>query len=138
MDYFYEIDSDEDDSSCGQISGSRVWILTSTQGTEYGIWRVAQDFETYASVGLFGIDDFGKTLISFTIIVLMVGGLSRRYGIASEEAIMGILFGIVFMLDVGLGLIPQIQVGNLTAIDHFVTIITFIILFVIVIRGVSR
>jgi hypothetical protein len=72
------------------------------------------------------------------IIVLMVGGLSRRYGIASEGAIMGILFGIVFLLDVGLGLIPQITVGDIEAIPHFITYITFIILLGIIIREERR
>ncbi len=138
MDYYYEIDSDEDDGECGQVSGTREWIVQSTTGQEFGIWRVAQDFKTYSNASLFGMDDFGKTLIAFVIIVLMVGGLSMRYGIASEGAIMGIMFGTVYMLDVGLGLIPQITIGGITAAEHFVTIITFIILFAVVLREEFR
>lgn len=134
MTYLYEIDNDD----ATQISGTRVWILQSTTGTEYGIWRLAQDFNTYVSADLYGIDDFGKTLVSFVILVLMVGGLSRRYGLASEGAIMGILFGTVYMLDVGLGLIPRISFGDIQAIPHFITYITFIILLAIIIREERR
>jgi len=132
MDYYYDLN--ETDDECGQITGIRVWIIQSSEGTEFGIWRLTEDLNTYISASLFGFDDFGKTLLSFVIIVLMVGGLSKRYGIASESAIMGILFGTVFMLDVGLGFIPKVQIRDIVSVNHFFTYITFIILFVIVIR----
>ena len=134
MNYLYKIDS----SDCSQITGTRAWITQTTTGIEFSIWQLTQDFNTHISNNLFGFDNFGKTLISFLIIVLMVGGLSRRYGIASESAIMGILFGIVFFLDVGLNLIPKVQIGDIISIDHFFTVITFILLFVIIIREIRR
>jgi hypothetical protein len=134
MDYLYTID--DDDST--QISGARVWIVQTIIGTEFGIWRLAQDFNTYVTAGLFGFDDFGKTLISFIIMILTVGGMSRRYGIASEGAIMGMLFGIVFFLDVGLGLIPRVQFGDIMSINNFYTYITFIILLQIILREETR
>jgi len=90
------------------------------------------------SSGLFGIDNFGKTLISFVIIVLMVGGLSMRYGIASEGTIMGILFGTVFMLDVGLNMIPRVEIEDIISINHFFTALTFIILLFILFREENR
>ena len=58
-----------------------------------------------------------------------------RYGIASEGAIMGILFGIVFILDVGLGMIPKVEIGDVVSVDYFFTIITFILLLTLIIRG---
>jgi len=130
MVYLYEIDSDD----CEQITGTSVWITQTTEGTEFSIWQLSQDINTNITSGLFGFDNFGKTLLSFLIIVLMVGGLSMRYGIASEGAIMGILFGTVFILDVGLNLIPRVQIGDIVSINHFFTVITFLILFVIIIR----
>jgi len=136
MSYYYDLD--EPDDECGQITGTRVWIVQSSTGTEYGIWRLTEDFNTYISASLFGFDNFGKTLLSFIIIVLMVGGLSKRYGIASEGAIMGILFGTVFMLDVGLNMIPKVEIGEIVSINHFFTYITFIILFMVLIREEKR
>lgn len=130
MDYLYQLDNN--DST--QISSSKVWLTQTSEGTEYSIWQLAQDSNTFIDSGLFGIDDFGKTVLSFIIIVFTVGGLSRRYGIASEGAIMGMLFGIVFFLDVGLGFIPGVQIGDITSIEHFFTYITFIILLAVIIR----
>ncbi|GBE19365.1 MAG TPA: LamG domain-containing protein [Candidatus Pacearchaeota archaeon] len=116
-----------------------VWIIQSTEGRQFSIWHFFTDLTLYTNSGdFFGLDDFGRTLLSFVIIVMVVGGLSSRYGIRSEAAIMGILFGLVFLLDVQLGMIPQISVGNLTAIPNFVTYLTFIILVAIIIREEKR
>jgi hypothetical protein len=131
MNYYF----DTGDVDCGQITGTRVWITQSTDGREFSIWQVAQDLTLYTSSGLYGFDDFGKSLISVLIILVMVGGLSRRYGIASEGAVMGILFGVVFLLDVGLGFIPTVEIGSIVSIPHFFTYITFIMLFVSVVRS---
>lgn len=136
MTYLYEIDTSESD--CEQVTGTRVWITQTTTGTEYSISQLATDFNSYVSIGLFGFDDFGKTLISVVVLVLMVGGLSRRYGIANEATIMGILFGTVFILDVGLNFIPKIQIAGISSIDYFFTYITFIMLIGVLIREERR
>jgi len=138
MNYYYILDPDEDEGNCGTISDRRVWIVQSTTGREYSIWQFAQNFNAYISAGLFGIDNFGKLLISFLIIILMVGGLSTKYGIASEEAIMGLLFGIVFILDVELGMIPRVEIGDIVSVDHFFTIVTFIMLLIVLLREAVR
>jgi hypothetical protein len=130
MSYFFEIDGD-----CGQIVGSKVWITQSTEGTEYSIKYLFTQINSYLSLGLFGIDNFGRILLCFVIIVFMVGGMSKRYGLASEPAMMGILFGSVFMLDVGLNLIPIITIGSISAMPYFLTYITFIIMFAYIIKG---
>lgn len=135
MNYLYEISGSD---TCTQVSGVRVWITQSSDGTDFSIWRLFQDSNSYISAGLFGFDNFGKTLVSFLIIVLVVGGLSRRYGLASEAAIMGILFGVVFLLDVGLGFIPNVQIGSIQSVDNFFTYITFIILLMMIIREERR
>lgn len=134
MTYLYEVDNED----CSQVVNERVWITQATEGTEFSIWQLVQDADTYISVGLFGFDNFGKTLISFVVIVLMVGGISKRYGIASEGAVMGMLFGVVFLLDVGLGFIPAVNVGTIASIEHFFTYITFIMLLGVIIREERR
>ena len=77
-----------------------------------------------------GNDNFGRVLISFLIILLVSGGISYRYGIASESAILGIIFGIVAFLDVGLNFIPN----PVNAIPHFITILLAFIMITLLIK----
>ena len=108
--------------------------------SSYSINNFFKRFNTYLDADLLGVkgdagnSDFGKALISFFILVLTVGTLSFRYGIASEGAIMGIIFGIVLFLDVGIGLIPSSIMG----MDHLITVITGLIVLGIVIKEEVR
>jgi hypothetical protein len=129
----YSIETD-----CGTLTNTKQWIVQSSEGTDYSIYALVQSANTYITAGMFGFDNFGKTVIVFLVIVLTVGGLSSRYGIASEGAIMGMLFGIVFFLDVGLGFIPKVEIGEIVSINHFFTFITFIILLAMIIREERR
>jgi len=113
----------------------RIWKIQSTNGTEYSIWQLSQDLDTYISASLFGFDDFGRRLLSVIILITIVGGLSKRYGIASEGAITGLIFAIVFLLEIGFEFLPQITVpvsgfvlprGTLTAVT-FLILITVLI-----------
>ncbi len=122
MDYYYLINTTF-------TNASRIWYIQSTVGTEYSISHFFERFTLYIDAGLFGFDEFGKALISFLILVMVAGGLSFRYGINSEVAIMGIIFGLVLVLDVGLGLIPNPQLATEAGLENIVTIITGIILF---------
>ena len=53
-----------------------------------------------------GIDDFGKGLLVFLVIVLFSGMLVYRYGIANEAAIFGVIFSVILFLD-NLGILPN-------------------------------
>lgn len=132
MEYYYIVNST-------QINYKRIWQIQSTTGRDFSIFRFFSDLSSYTEIGLFGIDNFGRALLSVVIILLLVGGLSYRYGLGSETAIMGIIFGIVLFLDVGVGLIPNISLpGSRTTPDYFITAITFIILIAVLIRGETR
>ena len=72
------------------------------------------------------------------ILVLIAGGLSFKYGIQSEVAIMGIIFGVVLFLDIGIGLIPNPDFNGLNPIDNLITVITGIILLGTLIREELR
>jgi len=131
MNYYYVINSTYQ-------NGTRTWTIESTDGRSYSIQNFFDNFTTYTTAGMFGFDAFGRALLSVIIIVFVVGGMTARYGIQSEAAIMSILFGIVLFLDVGLNFIPAIQIGGLTAIENFPTFITFLILVGIIIREERR
>jgi len=127
MDYYYLVNST-------YINGTRTWRIQPTYGRSFSIWNFFENLDTYLSAGLYGFDNFGKVLLSVVILILITGGLSVRYGIVSDAAIMGILFGLVLLLDYGLGFIPQISIGGLTAIPYFPTALTFIILIALIIK----
>lgn len=119
---------------------SRVWLIQSTEGRDFSMFRFFTDLAMYVDSNMYGImgesgeDTFGKSLISFVILVVVSAGLTYRYGIANEAAIMGIIFGIVLFLDYGLGFIPAFQVGDLIAIENFYSYVAFLILTVFIIR----
>jgi hypothetical protein len=116
----------------------RTWIISSSYGRGFSIFRFFEDLNTYISAGLFGFDNFGKYFIAVIILILVVGGLSMRYGVVSEPALMGIVFGVVLFLD-QVGFIPsRITVGDITSIPHFITFITAFILFIMIIREEMR
>lgn len=133
LNYYYVINSTVQ-------NGTRVWIVQPVEGRDFSIWNFFYDLSRYIDTGnFFGFDAFGKSLLAVVILVLTTGLLSARYGIGSESAIMGMIFGIVFFLDVGIGFIPStITVGDFTSVEHFITFIAFIILFSIVIREEVR
>lgn len=115
---------------------TRNWVIQSTTGRAYSIWRGFTDLTAYidSSNGLFGIDDFGKLVIALAIIILTVGLVSMRYGIANEAGIMVILFSMVLFFDYGLGWIPQINIGTIHSPQYFVSTITFLLVLVFAIR----
>jgi hypothetical protein len=53
----------------------------------------------FGILGDSGDDWFGKSLIAFVVIVLVTGGLSYRYGITNEVSILGVLFGVILLLN---------------------------------------
>lgn len=112
----------------------RVWLLQSTTGTEFGIKRFFEDLTSYIDTGFFGMDDFGKALLSLIFVIVVAGGLSAKYGLGSEGMVMGVIFGCVFFLDVGLGFISTPTIADRPFVEHFPTILMFFILLVILIK----
>ena len=126
MDYYWVIDGE-------YTNATKYWVVYNTQHTEYSIWKFFTDFNSYMSVGLFGIDNFGKVLLVFLILFMSVGIVSYKYGLASPIAVSALMWAIIFFFDIVVGLIP-----NYTGINHLPTYIVSLILVLILIREVQR
>lgn len=124
MQYYYEINGTF-------VNGTRYWITYSAN--DFSLWRLFSDMSTAInSNNIFGVlsNDggyFAKALISVIILIVGAGLLSRRYGLISEPAIMGIIFGIALLLNT-LGFLPSISdfpvAGHTLDIGTLITIIT--------------
>jgi hypothetical protein len=102
---------------------SKSWVILDLSGNTFSIYHLLTDFKTYIGLGLFGLTDFGVGIICFLIIILVTGTLKLKYGISNDSVICGIIFGLVALLDVSFGLIPN-PVG---AVPNFPTIFVGII-----------
>ena len=133
MNYSYVINGNYTNST-------RNWVIHSTTGRGYSIWNIFVDLGNFidSGNGLFGIDNFGKLVISLAIIIFSVGLINQRYGVNSEAGIMVILFSLVFLLDYGLNFIPTLQIGNLDIPDNFVSVLAFILVLVTIFREEQR
>jgi len=120
------------------INGTSYWIIDSTTGRDFSLFHFFEDLNLYMDAGLFGIDDFGKAILCLAILIFVAGGISYRYGIQSEAAVMGILFGVVLFLDIGIGLIPTPTIFGITPKENLVTIIAGAILLGTLIREELR
>jgi len=128
MDYYYIINSTE-------INRSRTWEIVSTEGRQFSLWRFFTTLSLYINSGnLFGFDNFGRILLSVIVLIMVAGGVSLRYGIRSDTFTMGVIFGIVLLLDYGLNFFPQIKIGSNFAINNFATFIVAIILIAVLIK----
>jgi hypothetical protein len=129
MNYYYIINSTS-------YNGTRTWYVE-TGGTSFSILHFFDDLTLYMGVGFFGIDDFGRVILSLFIIIMVVGGVAMRYGIQNEAMLMGVLFGLVYFFDIGIGLIPAVTFGG-NSIPHFVTIAAGLLLTGFLIKEESR
>ena len=117
------------------INGTTFWLVY--DANDFSIYHFFTRVTTYITADIFGIlgDDegyFAKAMLSILILILVTGTISLRYGLASEAASTGLLFGVIFMLNM-FDLIPTpdflsfIELGNflvfLVALYAIVTII---------------
>jgi hypothetical protein len=131
MDFYYVINS-------SYYNGSRSWYVENG-GTKFSILNFFNDLTLYMNAGFFGIDNFGRIILSIFIIVLVTGTVFYRYGLNSEAAILGVLFGLVYLLDIGIGLIPPLRAGSGNfSIPHFITIALGILLISFIIKEERR
>lgn len=132
MNYFYTINGTNQ-------TGTRYWIIEDV-GNRYSLNNFFNRVSTYFDANMLGIggedgtDNFGKAFISVIILILVSGGLTYRYGINNEAAIMGIIFGIVLFLDVGIGFIPNPIMATNAGVSHLVTIVAGLILVALLIK----
>jgi len=97
---------------------------------------------TYLSANIFGIlgdDDgyFAKAILSIVILILVAGTLSMRYGLASESAVMGLLFGTIFMLNM-FNLIPTPDFLHFIKLGDFLVFIIAMFGIVTIIKEETR
>lgn len=126
MEYYYEVNDTF-------INKTKRWNIQ-TPG-EFGISNLFTRISTYISANIFGIegDDegyFGKAFISVLILLSSTFILSYRYGIASEPAIMGIMFGILMLLN-NLSLIPTPSFMDSSPISLGTLIVVIMAIFVV-------
>lgn len=118
----------------------RIWKIQETDGTEFSIFNFFNRVNAYTEAEFFGISNFGKLLISAILLISTAGIMTSRYGINSEATITGIIFSIVFLLEVGLEFIPPITIPatGITLPRGILTAITFIVTVALLIREESR
>lgn len=133
MNYYYIVNST-------QINGTRYWIISGSG--DYSLTRLFNDISTSIDNNLYGINgsdndsSFSKALISGLILVGVTFGLSKRYGIVSEPAVMGLIFGLTLLLN-ELNMIPNpdffssgvfgLQFGDVIVIITALLMISFIV-----------
>lgn len=96
MDYYYVVNST-------YINGTKIWIVEVPN--DFSIKYLFTRVGTYVDANLLGIkgedgqDLFGKALLSVLVLIIVTGTLTYRYGIVSEAAILGVIFGVVLFLN---------------------------------------
>ena len=125
MDYYWVI-------AGNYTNGSKNWYVLNSAGTDWSIKIFFEDFQSYIDVGLFGSDNFGKSILIFLIIFTFTGIMSYKYGLISPVGVSTIAFGIVLFLDVGLNMMSDINA--IGGVPHFPTIFMAIIMISILFR----
>lgn len=118
MNYYYIVNGT-------YFNSTSYWTIQDT-GNKYSIFHFFTDLNLYLSAGLFGIDNFGKALIAFGLLVLISGFTIRRYGIQNEVSILGIIFGVILFLDT-IGFLPEPTFNGITPLPHLIPILTGIL-----------
>lgn len=114
-------------------NGTSYWIVTNSLNTGWSIKTFFTDLSLVLDSGLFGLDDFGRYLLSFLVLFMVVGVMGYKFGTTSPLFISITIFAVVFFLDVVTGLIPAIR-----GIDNVLTYLAGVILFVTIIAEVAR
>lgn len=115
-------------------NGSVNWVVFSSDDTGYSISNLGNDLRTYASQGMFGLDNFGLTIICFFAIFIITGVTSYKFGFDSPASIGALACTLILFFDVGLGLIPTPS----AAVPHFASIFAVIIFISLVLREVTN
>tara|TARA_R110000751_G_scaffold210992_2_gene314616 strand:- start:293 stop:2425 length:2133 start_codon:yes stop_codon:yes gene_type:complete len=115
-------------------NGTRTWGVFAVDDKGFGLNRFFTDFLAYSNQGVFGLNDFSRTLIIFLVIFLTIGAITMLSGLYSPGAILIQLFGLVYFFDVVLGMI----INPVGAIPHFATILIGLLTIGYAVREVTR
>jgi hypothetical protein len=127
MEFYYMINST-------YTNYTYYWNVQNTLGDDWSIKTFGKDLKTYLNSGMFGLTNFGLSLIIFFIIIIGTGIVSYKFGFVSPAAIVAVIFGIVFLLDIGLGLMDNLN--PIGAVSHTPTIFVGLVLVIFIIREV--
>lgn len=103
-------------------SVGRNYIIESLSGSKLSISNLVTDFKSYVSSGFFGLTGIGLNLIIFVLIFGTTGILTYKFGLYSPAAISFIIFILVFIFDIGFGLIYYPTIFGNKA-QHIATVI---------------
>lgn len=131
MDYYWIINNT-------YTNQTHDWIVYNIQYSQWSIKSFGDNFRTYMDSGMFGMDNFGRNLIIFLIIFFSVGILGYKYGLNNPLFVTGLLFGIIFFLDVALGIIPDIALLNGNVIPNILTFVSGLMFALAVLREFTR
>jgi len=123
-----------------RINGTTYWLIYDTN--DFSIFNFFTRVGTYISANIFGIlgDDegyFAKAVISILVLILVTGTISMRYGIGSESAVTGLLFGVTFMLNM-FDLIPTPPFLTFIELGDFLVFIIAIVAISTIIKEEGR
>jgi hypothetical protein len=126
-------------SNCGNtLSGSTRWLISNTGYTSWSVKHFFTRLDSYLTVGMFGLDNFGRYLIIFLILFVTVGVMSYKYGQTSPLAISAMIFLVIYFFDVIVNLIPPIYNLQGNEIPNILTYLAGIILAVFVLKEVTN
>jgi len=87
---------------------------------------------------LLGATDFTRLILSFVLIIMMVGGVGFRFGVKNQAFVGGILWATIFLLDVTLDFMPSLSHGDIIPVNHFPTIIITLIFAGLLVKEVQK
>ena len=133
MSYYYITNST-------RINGTTDWLIYETN--DFSIFNFFERFSSYTSANMFGVlgDDngyFSKALLSILILIGVTGSIRLRYGLGSEAAVTGLLFGIIFMLNI-FDMIPSPDFLTLVSLGDFLLFLIAIITISYIIKEEGR
>lgn len=126
MDYYYDIDGN-------YINNTVRWVVTNSLNTDWSIKTLVEDANTYMDSGLFGLDNFGRLVISFLLLFLVVGIVGYKYGVVSPFFMSVLTFAVVFFLDVITGILPAVR-----GVEHLLTYVAGLIALLVVVWDLTR
>ena len=133
MEYYYLINST-------YINATSTWYIF--KSNEYSIQHLLERVVTYIDADMLGVqsDDEGyffKAVFSVLILISITGILSTRYGLASEQAVSGIIFGVLLLLNT-FNLIPTPPGTTFANLGNFLVALVGFILVVSIFKEESR
>ena len=131
LDYFWTINGTT-------TNGTKVWIVYNTDQTQWSIAYFFTDLKAYIDSGIFGLDNFGRYVIIFLVMFLVVGIMSYKYGLTSPLTVLLMIFLVVFFFDVVVGLIPTLTVANGHQVPYLLTFLSGLILIIFIFKEVYQ